>query len=624
MRARLRRFAFPLITVACHAPPGSPVATPVVAPREIFSAFHLGALRIEGAPPIDHAIERDLAPYGDVRSSRLLDVSSDGTHVLALVAGDLVELPEHRLVTDLAVDWARYGSADSIAFTADDEGDEVTWLHISTSSRRDVVVASGRVVEPIWDRARDRYVFGVTSPDGERTDLVVWSHDLPARVVFSGDGEWSPLDVSADGQTILARHERSSTESALYRIELEPTPIAVAVTPVGGAAVVGGRFAPDGSIYAIGDAGSDRMRLLLITSRKTAALTDGTVDVTAFAIAGDGSLGYVAARDGESTLHVLGRDGDRVVGPRGGVIGDLVAAGSVLGFSFTDPTHPRAAYTYELAGDRLVAWSIARPPAGLVAPARAQVTAADGLQLPMFVYRPLRPGAVPVIIDLHGGPEDQWLPSYQGFVQFLVARGYAVIQPNVRGSAGQGRAFAKLDDREHREAAVRDVGSVLDWIARDPALDRTRMCVMGTSYGGFLALAALRELPELRAAITLGAITDFVGFLAGTAPYRRDHRRLEYGDERDPAMRAVLAQISPLTHASELRRPLLVAHGTRDPRVPPANAEALVQAARIAGSPVWSVAAADEGHLFARSENRAVFEVLVAQFLTRFVPASPR
>jgi dipeptidyl aminopeptidase/acylaminoacyl peptidase len=220
------------------------------------------------------------------------------------------------------------------------------------------------------------------------------------------------------------------------------------------------------------------------------------------------------------------------------------------------------------------------------------------------------------VVELHGGPEDQWLPRYQPFVQLLVARGYAVVQPNVRGSAGYGRKFQRLDDREHRADTLRDVGAVLDWIAKQPDLDPQRVVVMGTSYGGYLALASLLAYrDQLRGGITLGAITDLATFLEGTSAYRRDHRRAEYGDERDPETRVRLGKLSPLSRAGEIKRPLLVAHGARDPRVPQANAGALVTAVRAAGTPVWSLVAADEGHFFERPDNRDAFEALAVQFL---------
>jgi dipeptidyl aminopeptidase/acylaminoacyl peptidase len=199
-----------------------------------------------------------------------------------------------------------------------------------------------------------------------------------------------------------------------------------------------------------------------------------------------------------------------------------------------------------------------------------------------------------------------------------VARGYAIVQPDLRGSVGYGAAYAHLDDGPHRTDVLDDVSAVLDWIAHQPDLDARHVVVMGTSYGGFVALLALARFPDrLRGAIEVAGIADLASFLAGTSVYRRDERRAEYGDERDPVVRARLDQISPLSHAAEIRRPLLVAHAEHDPRVPSTATDRLVAAVRGAGQEVWYLHADDEGHGFASARNRGVFQVIATQFLDR-------
>jgi dipeptidyl aminopeptidase/acylaminoacyl peptidase len=299
--------------------------------------------------------------------------------------------------------------------------------------------------------------------------------------------------------------------------------------------------------------------------------------------------------------------------PAGGVITDLrfAARAPVLGFSWSDPKHPRAPFTYELASDRVTAWiapaAIELPLVGI-----ERVTIGD---VPTFVMKPAT--RAPVIVEFHGGPEDQWVAKWQPFEQFLVARGFAIVQPNVRGSVGYGRTFAAADDGAHREDPVRDVGAVLAWIATQPDLDPARVSVMGTSYGGYLALASLIAYPDqLHAGIDVVGIADFVAFLEGTAPYRRASRRTEYGDERDPATRARLAKLSPLARASSIRAPLLVAQGRRDPRVPASVADRLVDAVRGAGGTVWYLSAADEGHGFTKPENLGALQTLIVQLIS--------
>jgi dipeptidyl aminopeptidase/acylaminoacyl peptidase len=234
-----------------------------------------------------------------------------------------------------------------------------------------------------------------------------------------------------------------------------------------------------------------------------------------------------------------------------------------------------------------------------------------------------------VVVELHGGPEDRWLPRYAGFAQALAARGIAVVRPDVRGSSGYGRAFAALDDGPHRTDVLRDVAATLAWVARRRELAHARIFVMGHSYGGFLALSALHAFPDrLRGAIALAPIIDLPEFLAGTAAYRRAHRRAEYGDERDPHVRDALARISPGAFATELHAPLLIAYGLRDARVPADATTRFIRAARAGllagsapgrlpggGTPVWSLAAADEGHWFAHADTLTAYEALVVELI---------
>jgi len=314
--------------------------------------------------------------------------------------------------------------------------------------------------------------------------------------------------------------------------------------------------------------------------------------------------------------------------PTGGVIADLHARADAIAFTYSDATHPRDVYRYGLRARMAVRMTTADgaiDPSALVAPRRIDVRAADGVAIATWLYRPAGARRVPVVIDLHGGPEDQWRPRYQPFEQFLVGRGYAIVQPDVRGSTGHGRGFASLDDGTRRPGVLADVRAVLDWVAAQPDLDPTRVVVMGTSYGGFLALATATAMPErVAGAIDLAGMVDLAAFLAGTAAYRRDERRAEYGDERDPAVRAVLDQLSAAKHVAALRRPVLVAHGRLDPRVPVVDVERYVRDARAAGVTVWSMIADDEGHGFAKSENRGAFEVLAAQFLDAVTGAARR
>ncbi len=236
-----------------------------------------------------------------------------------------------------------------------------------------------------------------------------------------------------------------------------------------------------------------------------------------------------------------------------------------------------------------------------------------------FVYKPTKPGPHPVVIDIHGGPESQYRPGWSAFTQYLVNElGYVVVAPNVRGSSGYGRAFLALDDGKLREDSVRDIGSLLVWIGLQPDMSRDRVAVMGGSYGGYMALASLITYGDrIAGGIDLVGISNFVTFLTNTSAYRRDLRRAEYGDERNPDMRAFLQRISPLSNARSLRRPLLIVQGMNDPRVPASESEQMLNALRANGANAWYLAAKDEGHGFRKKSNRDAYLNAAALFLQK-------
>ena len=239
--------------------------------------------------------------------------------------------------------------------------------------------------------------------------------------------------------------------------------------------------------------------------------------------------------------------------------------------------------------------------------------------IPAFYYLPPGPGPHPVLVLMHGGPASQARPTFNPVLQYWVNElGLAVIAPNVRGSTGYGRSFQRLDDGRLREDSVRDVGALLDWIAEQPELDAGRVGIIGGSYGGYMVLASLIHYGErLRAGVNVVGISNFVTFLENTGDYRRRQRRQEYGDESDPEMRAFLESISPTTNAHRIRRPLFIAQGANDPRVPRSEADQMVETIRARNGDVWYFLALDEGHGFRKKSNRDLYNNAVVLFLRK-------
>ena len=484
---------------------------------------------------------------------------------------------------------------------------------------------------------KSRNKLGAVRPDGSQ--IVVTSNQRNGRdvdlyladprqpgsmkLVMQVDQQtWSAHDWSRDGKTLLLNRYVSANESypALLdvtsgqRTELpQPTKDKAAFGPMA--------FAVDGkSILIATDAGGEFSRLarLDLASQKYAWLTDDIPwDVSDIAVEPtSGQVAFVVNEDGASRLYLLSpADGSRraLKLPLGIVTGlEFSPDGKRLGFTLARPDSPPDAYSLTLEDGELTRWTFSEVgglnPASFLAPTRIQFKSFDDRMIPAYYFRPRVASSskkVPVFISIHGGPESQYQPFFSPIIQYhLNELGIAVICPNVRGSSGYGKTYLALDNAEKREDSVKDIGALLDWIAQQPELDSSRVVVSGGSYGGYMVLASLTHFGDrIKAGIDIVGIANFVTFLERTAPYRVDLRRTEYGDERDPAMKAVFDRISPLNNAEKIRSALMVVHGRNDPRVPFFEAEQIAAKVRAGGKPVWTLFANNEGHGFAKKDN---------------------
>ncbi len=341
-------------------------------------------------------------------------------------------------------------------------------------------------------------------------------------------------------------------------------------------------------------------------------------DVDQLAVAKDGKL--LAARinvDGREELRLFDartlKERPAPALPAGSVraIGLHPASGEIA-VAMDGASGPSTVLTLDAAGRGATAWTRAGAAPGVDTQAFADASIVrwksfDGRSISGLLHLPPQrfAGPRPVLIDIHGGPEAQAQVGLMGRDNhFLQDLGIAIVQPNVRGSSGYGKTFLALDNGTRREDAVKDIGALLDWIATQPRLDASRVVVRGGSYGGYMSLAVAATYPErIAGAIDVVGISNFVTFLRNTESYRRDLRRVEYGDERDEAMRSFLERISPTSHAARIVKPLFVVQGRNDPRVPYTEAEQIVEKVRANGTPVWYLRAENEGHGFQRKEN---------------------
>jgi len=285
---------------------------------------------------------------------------------------------------------------------------------------------------------------------------------------------------------------------------------------------------------------------------------------------------------------------------------------------------PNDAYSLDTETGKLERWTESETggldPQSFVEPELIRTKSFDGLEITGFLYRPdMRKfnGPRPVLVQIHGGPEGQSRPTFQARNNFYVNElGVAVFLPNVRGSAGFGKTFLALDNGFKREDTVRDINAFLDWIAGDKRLDKTRIAVIGGSYGGYMSLACMTHFSDrLRCGIDIVGISNFKTFMKNTSDYRRDLRRVEYGDEREPAMAEFFDKISPSNHADKITKPLFVVQGQNDPRVPATESQQMVKAIRDRGGQVWFLMAKDEGHGFQKKGNVDILFLSTVQFL---------
>jgi dipeptidyl aminopeptidase/acylaminoacyl peptidase len=514
---------------------------------------------------------------------------------------------------------------DVLVLQKDSGGDEFFQLYTLKDGRVNLLTdGKSRNLFNAWSHDGRLIAYTSTRRNGTDSDLYVMDPRKPGtdRLVAQVEGGgWSISSFSYDGSRAAVLEYVSIAKSNLYVLDLN-TGVLDPVGDLNRNVVYGdAQFAPDGKLWVTSDENSEFQRLGTIelgTGKVTPKVPNTRWEIEAFDVASDGSfVAYSVNEAGASKLHVLDvKTGvaRRVSGlPSGQIRGLHISDWGEIGLSFSSARSATDAYSVNPHTLAVRRWTRSETGGLDVAenaePEFVEVTSFSGQSMTGLLYRPNAqkfPGRRPVIVYLHGGPEAQARPGFLGRYNYLVNElGVAMLWPNVRGSSGYGKAFVNADNGPYRrENAVRDVGTFLDSIEKDSLLDAKRVAVMGDSYGGYLCYAsAIRYRARLKAANCIAAISNFVTFLENTQSYRRDLRRAEYGDERDPKQREKLLEISPLTSADKLSIPLFVVSGANDPRVPVTEAEQMVKAVRSKGRLAWHLIGQNEGHGFARKPN---------------------
>ncbi len=620
-----------------------------------------GNLVMEDVPEIPADIVDSLNRYLNVRSASFSEWAADGqsmyitTRFADVSQLHRVDMPggaRHQITffDEPIGGISRQPGGANIIFTRDAGGSEFSQVFLldpvdgATTMLTDGESRNGGVT---WDRDGRRIAYTSTARNGAANDLWIMDPEdaSGAKLVLeSPDGTtWGAVEFNAAGTRVLVTNYASIADSRVNLLDLDTGAVTrLAGDPDKPSANFALAFddADDGFWFVTDRSGEFRQLAWQANSpdAEPEILTgDIPWDVGGGAISNRRDrLVFAANEGGMSRVYLMDtktREYRPIDGlPTGLAFGfEFAPDDSQLAMTLNTSTTPSDVYVLELGDDpldygALVRWteseiggldtSAFRTPELVTFPTFDEVDGAPR-QIPAWVYKPAGPGPFPVVVSIHGGPEGQSRPGFSSTYQMWIDKlGVAVVVPNVRGSAGYGKSYLALDNGFKREDSVKDIGALLDWIETEDDLDEGRVAVFGGSYGGYMVLASSFHYSDrLQAAVDIVGISNFVTFLENTQDYRRDLRRVEYGDERDPAMRAHLESIAPMNHVEKMRHPMFIVQGENDPRVPVTESAQMVKALRDAGQTVWYMNALNEGHGYRKKENRDIYQQATVLFL---------
>ena len=611
------------------------------------------ALVADGIPAVPDEIPARMRPYAEYRAASVQGWNArTGAMIVSTRFGNVPQLHtvaaplmSRRQITFEGEPLQGYPApvGDMLLVQKDNGGDEFFQIYRLDAGRLQLLT-DGKSRNEFGAYSQDGKLIGYSSTrrTGTDSDLYVMNPGDPKSdrlVAQVKGGGWAIAGFSPDNRTALVIEYVSVQKSNLWLLDVRTGKLSALGDHTKPVSYGGLDVARDGQVWVTSDEGSDFQRLGTIDQR-TGAFTPRTPsvngDVEAFGLAHDGSyVAYVTNEKGVSKLHLLDPKTGAVRDARNlpvGVIGDLHAApDGRLAFTMSSAKVPTDAFSLSPVSLEATRWTESETggldPALNAEAELVEVKSFDGEMVSGFLYRPdpkRFPGKRPLVFSIHGGPEGQYTPAFRGAGNYLTNElGVAVFLPNVRGSTGFGKRFVSLDNGPFkREDSVKDIGAFLDVLQKDPKIDAARMAVSGGSYGGYMCYAsAIRYGDRFKAADCVVAISNFVTFLQNTQGYRRDLRRVEYGDERDPAQRAKLTAISPLTSVGKLKIPLLVVTGSNDPRVPESEANQIVAAVRANGGTAWHLVGKNEGHGFRKKENRDYQAAVETMFWQKYLLA---
>ncbi|MEO1553602.1 MAG: prolyl oligopeptidase family serine peptidase, partial [Pseudomonadota bacterium] len=567
-----------------------------------------GNLVIENIPEIPASVRERLRQYQNVRGHGFSDWADEGI-LISTRFGETsqvhhVETPggARQQVTfyDEPVGGGSFSPAGgSFVFGKDTGGDEFFQgysFDMATGEVTQFTEPGTRNGGLAWSDDGGQVAWYRSTAGDPNWDILVADPQDPdsVRVVHEGEGALFPVDWSSDGSKILVQQYISITKSRVFTLDLTDSSF-TEFNPDEDVAYSGAALLADGDILTVTDKDSEFANLLRFDA-ETGEVTNYTADinwgVSGWDVSADEATVVLTLNEaGLGTIKLLDlttgelRDGPAL--PVGIARGTTFSPdGSQVGFTFNGATSPSDAWSFNVDTLALTRWTSAEI-GGLnaetfVTPTLFTYPNDAEMEIPAFKYVPEGDGPHPVIIQIHGGPEGQSRPGFSSTYQYWASElGVAVLVPNVRGSSGYGKTYVSMDNGVNRKRSVEDIGALLDWIETQPNLDKDRVIVYGGSYGGYMVLASMIDYGDrLAGGVNIVGISDFKTFLENTKGYRRDLRRVEYGDERDPEIATFFEEISPLKNADKINKPIFIIQGYNDPRVPYTEAEQILAAVK--------------------------------------------
>ncbi|MEP6776808.1 MAG: alpha/beta fold hydrolase [Chthoniobacterales bacterium] len=630
------------------------------------------SLLIDGVPPIPAELSEEVGRYTESRAAVFQDWQPKRNEMLILTR--FADTNQAHLVTQAGgartqltffadrVDGATFDpvNGEYFIFSRGAGGNEFNQNYRYDFATGDITLLTdgkSRNSGTTWSHDGKRVAYTSTRRTGADTDVYTESPADPKSdrlIAQVHGGGWEVLDWSPDDRQLLVLEDISINESYLWLFDAqtgerkEITPRAAPGTePV---AYSRARFAKDGKgVFATTDRESEFQRLAYIdlaTGTHTFFATDTKWDVDDWDLSDNGQhIAYTLNENGISTLHLIDVamiNGRMTAKPQPDptfnppmpniVINNLGwhRNSQQLAFDVAGARSPSDVYSLTIGSGKNVAtrWTMSEtggiPAARFVEPKLVKWPSFDGHEITGFLYMPdtgKYTGPRPVIVNIHGGPESQYRPGFLARNNYLINElGCAIIYPNIRGSAGFGKTYLKLDNGDKREDSYKDIAALFDWIKTQPQLAADRVMVTGGSYGGHMTLAVASYYADrIRCALDVVGMSNLRTFLEHTESYRRDLRRVEYGDERDPKMREFMERTAALNNTQKITKPLFVVAGANDPRVPKSEADQIVTALKKQNTPAWYLAGKDEGHGFAKKKNADYQFYATVQFIREYL-----